>query len=467
VSDDPIEPRQRGVASARQRAVPSGRVSRFGQFGRLAAGVAGGMLAEGARRLAAGERPRMSDMLLTPGNVGKLADRLSHLRGAAMKLGQMISMDAGDFLPAELTQVLARLRDNAHHMPPQQLQQVLAAQWGKEWRTRFRQFEPRPIAAASIGQVHRATTHDGRLLAIKVQYPGVRESIDADVDNVAGLLRISGLLPREFDVAPLLAEAKRQLAEETDYGREGEQMTLFGQLLADDPNVIVPLLDKEFTTRSVLAMSFVEGQPIESLQGAPQASRDAVMTTLIGLVLRELFEFGVMQTDPNFANYRFQPETGRLVLLDFGAARAVAGETALGYRRLLQAGLDADRAGLRDAAVAAGFLGRGAVDRHGARVDEMIDVILGELHRPGPFDFGDRRFVDALRGHGTAIAADKAAWHVPPADILFVQRKISGTALLAARLEARVDVRALARDALAKEPCLTPVAAAAGRSARR
>jgi len=407
------------------------------------------MLAEGARRLAAGERPRLGDMLLTPGNVAKLADRLSHLRGAAMKLGQMISMDAGDFLPAELTQVLARLRDNAHHMPPQQLQQVLAAQWGKDWRTRFRRFEPRPIAAASIGQVHRALTHDGRTLAIKVQYPGVRQSIDADIDNVATLLRVSGLLPRELDIAPLLAEAKRQLAEEADYAREGEQMTLFGRLLADDPAFVVQLLDEEFTTSNVLAMSFVEGQPIEWLQTAPQAERDSVTTLLIGLVLRELFEFGVMQTDPNFANYRYQPDTGRLVLLDFGAVRAVASKTVQGYRRLAQAALDSDREGVREAAIAAGFLGRGAVEGHGERVNDMIGIILGELHRPGPFDFGDRRFVEALRGHGTTIAADKAAWHVPPVDILFVQRKISGTALLAARLEVRVDVRELARDALA------------------
>ena len=435
----------------RPRAVPSGRVSRFGQFGRLAAGVGGGMLAEGARRLAAGERPRMSDMLLTPGNIGRLADRLSHLRGAAMKLGQMISMDAGDFLPPELTQIMARLRDNAHHMPSQQLQQVLAAQWGKDWRTRFRRFEPRPIAAASIGQVHRAITHDGRTLAIKVQYPGIRESIAADVDNVAALLRVSGLLPRELDIAPLLSEAKRQLAEEADYEREGMQMTRFSNLLADDPKLVVPKLDSEFTTDSVLAMSFVDGEPIESLVTAPQALRDSVMTTLIHLVLRELFEFGVMQTDPNFANYRFQRATGKLILLDFGAARDVGHATVLAYRRLLEAALDKDRAGVREAAVAAGFIGSGAVALHGERVDRMIDIILGEMHRPGPFDFGDRQFVGGLRDHAMEIAADKVAWHVPPVDILFVQRKISGTALLAARLEARVDVRALARQALSVE----------------
>ena len=436
----------------RQRAVPSGRLSRFGHFGRIAAGVAGGMVTEGARRLANGERPRMSDMLLTPGNVAKVADRLSHLRGAAMKLGQMISMDSGDILPAELTKVMERLRDNAHHMPPQQLQQVLAAEWGKDWRTRFKRFEPRPIAAASIGQVHRAVTHDGRELAIKVQYPGVRASIDSDIDNVALLLRMSGLLPGELDLAPLLGEAKRQLAEEADYLREGEQMALFGALLADDPGVVVPVLDREFTTAQVLAMSFVEGRPIESLADASQDVRDSTMAKLISLVLRELFEFGVMQTDPNFANYRIQPETGRLVLLDFGAARPVPADTQASYRALLEAGLAQDRDAVRSAAAAAGFIGPTVAEREGERLDGMIDIILGELHRPGPFDFGDRRFVGALKDQGMAIAADKANWHVPSVDILFAQRKISGTALLAARLKARVDVRDLAASALGGRP---------------
>jgi len=427
----------------RGRAVPSGRLSRLGRFGRLAGGVAGGMLAEGARRVASGERPRVSDMLLTPANAARVADQLSHLRGAAMKLGQMISMDAGDILPAELTQILAKLRDNAHHMPPQQLDKVLVAEWGRDWRRRFRLFQAHPIAAASIGQVHRAELPDGRVLAIKVQYPGVASSIDADVDNVATLLRVSGLLPKELNIVSLLAEAKRQLHEEADYCRELGMLERYGQLIGDHPAYIVPAVVPEFSTTKVLAMEFVPGERIEALEGRPQEERDRAAHALVALVLRELFAWGVMQTDPNFANYRWQAETGRLVLLDFGATRAVKPETQLGYHQLLMAGLSGNRDAVREAAIGAGFLGAMAAERHRGVVDRMIDVIVGELNQPSAFDFADRAFIAVLREEAMVMAEDRSTWHLPPIDTLFVQRKVSGTALLCARLRAKVDVRAM------------------------
>ncbi|PVE59890.1 ubiquinol-cytochrome C reductase [Arthrobacter sp. TPD3018] len=435
---------------ARHRAVPTGRLARLGGFGRLAGGVAGGMLAEGARRLAQGERPRMGDLVLTPANAARVADRLSHLRGAAMKLGQMISMDAGDVLPPELSAILARLRNQGYRMPPQQLDQVLAREWGRDWRRRFRHFEAAPVAAASIGQVHRATLPDGRRLAIKVQYPGVAESIDSDVDNVATLLRVSGLLPRGLDIAPLLIEAKRQLAEEADYTREGEQMRAYAARLDGDVRYVVPTLEPELTTRNVLAMSFVEGQAIETLEGASQEARDAAMTALVTLVLRELFEFGVMQTDPNFANYRWQADTGALVLLDFGATRAVPAETADAYRRLIEAGLARDRDMIREVAVETGFIGGEAARAHRGAVDRIIAAIDAALNRPGAFDFGDRAFVPVVREEAKAMIADRDTWHVPHVETLFVQRKVSGTALLAARLKARVDVRGLAAAAIGR-----------------
>ena len=435
---------------ARHRAVPTGRLARLGGFGRLAGGVAGGMLAEGARRLAQGERPRMGDLVLIPANAARVADRLSHLRGAAMKLGQMISMDAGDVLPPELSAILARLRNQGYRMPPQQLDQVLAREWGRDWRRRFRHFEAAPVAAASIGQVHRATLPDGRRLAIKVQYPGVAESIDSDVDNVATLLRVSGLLPRGLDIAPLLAEAKRQLAEEADYTREGEQMRAYAARLAGDARYVVPTLEPDLTTRNVLAMSFVDGQAIETLEGASQEARDAAMTALVTLVLRELFEFGVMQTDPNFANYRWQADSGALVLLDFGATRAVPAETADAYRRLIEAGLARDRDMIREVAVETGFIGVDAARAHRGAVDRIIAAIDAALNRPGAFDFGDRAFVPVVREEAKAMIADRDTWHVPHVETLFVQRKVSGTALLAARLKARVDVRGLAAAAIGR-----------------
>ncbi len=429
------------MSDDRYRKVPSGRLSRLSSFGQLAGGIAGGMLTEGARRLATGERPRMSDLLLTPANARRVTDQLSKLRGAAMKLGQMISMDAGDVLPEELTAILARLRDSAHFMPPAQLNKVLITEWGADWRRKFKLFEATPIAAASIGQVHRATLVDGTVLAVKVQYPGVADSIDADVDNVASLLRMSNLLPHTLDIAPLLAEAKKQLREEADYIREADQMRRYGKFLADDQAFILPTPFEPLSGPRVLAMDFIQGVSIEKLEDQSQQVRDQAMTALLDLVLRELFVFGHMQTDPNFANYRWQAEGRKIVLLDFGAARAVPASTVSAYRRLMQAGLDANNAALRDTLIEAGFVSPVTLERHLPALDGMIDILMNHLGKPGRFDFADRSFVEEVRSHAETIVADRAAWHIPPADTLFVQRKVSGMALLAIKMRAKMPLR--------------------------
>lgn len=434
----------------RSRRVPQARVARLAAFGQIAGGVAAGVLGEGARRLARGERPQLSDLLLTPANALRVTEQLSRLRGAAMKLGQMLSLDAGDVLPSELTQILGRLRDAAHVMPSAQLNRVLAAQWGSDWRSRFAQFEPTPIAAASIGQVHRAVLPSGRVLAVKVQYPGVAASIDADIDNVATLLRLSGLLPQGLNVAPLLAEAKRQLHEEADYLREADQMRRYRALLAGDDRFVVPAPDDDLLRPGILPMDYIAGAPIESLTDARQPTRDVVMGALLELVLRELFEFGFMQTDPNFANYRWQAESGRIVLLDFGAARPVPDVTVEAYRGLLGAGLSENREGLRAALVGIGFVSPALHDRHGATLDALIDILLRHVGAsrtaPGLFDFADRGFVAALRDTSAPIVADRSSWHIPPADTLFVQRKISGTALLCVRMRARLPLIRMVAD---------------------
>lgn len=436
------------MSGSRYRKVPSARLSRLAAFGQLAGGVAGGVLAEGARKLARGEAPKLSDLLLTPGNAMRVADQLSRLRGAAMKLGQMISLDAGDVLPRELSEILSRLRDSAHYMPPAQLERVLSAEWGAGWRSKFRHFGAQPIAAASIGQVHKAVLPDGRVLAIKVQYPGIAASIDADVDNVATLLRVSGLLPQGLDINLQLSEAKRQLHEESDYLREAEMMQRYGTMLAGEDAFLVPQAYAPLSGRNVLAMDFIEARPVESLLTAPLEVRNKAMGALLGLTLRELFAFGFMQTDPNFANFRWQAETGKLVLLDFGAAREVPVATSEAYRRMMLAGLAEDRDALRVALTEVGFVSDQQLARHGAAFDRMLDILIGHLGKPGLFDFSDRSFVERVRAEAEKVAADRASWHVPPVDTLFVQRKVSGTALLAIRMKAQLPLREMVAEAI-------------------
>ncbi|ARE40093.1 Ubiquinone biosynthesis monooxygenase UbiB [Rhodovulum sp. P5] len=430
-------------SESRALAVPSGRLSRLARFGALTSNIAGNVALHGARQVAQGKRPQARDLLLTPANARKVADQLAHMRGAAMKVGQLISMDAGDMLPPELSDIMARLRADAHYMPGGQLKKVLIDNWGADWQKRFDKFQVRPIAAASIGQVHRAHTKDGRDLAIKVQYPGVRRSIDSDVNNVAGLMRISGVMPKELDIAPMLAEAKRQLHEEADYEREGRYLRRFSELLADAPDFVVPQLHQDLTTENVLAMDYVAGVGIETLIDAPQEERDRVMTLLISLLFRELFEFRLMQTDPNFANYRYDPETRKVILLDFGASREFPAAMTEQFRRLMRAGLDGDRAGVRQAILDIGFFAEDTAAHHKDTMLNMFEMSLEPIKRPGAFDFADNDVAMRMRDAGMELGKDRDFWHIPPMDTLFMQRKFGGIYLLASRMKARVDLRGI------------------------
>lgn len=423
--------------------VPSGRLSRFGSLAGLAGKVAGGMLAEGARRMASGEKSSRLDLLLTPGNIKRLTDKLAHMRGAAMKLGQLLSMDAGDLLPPELSEMLARLRDNANPMPPKQLTSVLRAELGNDWLQHFSDFEFKPIAAASIGQVHRARHDKGQPLAIKVQYPGVKQSIDSDVDNVASLLRISGLLPAGMDYQPLLAEAKAQLQREADYQQEADYMMRFHAYLRDFPQYLVPTADTELSTANLLVMQYVEGVPIESLQQQPQALRDRVVMHLFALFFKELFEFQLVQTDPNFANYRYNLSTEQLVLLDFGACRDYSAEFSSAYRLLFSAALSQHEAGVEQAMRQIGFFSQDIETAQRERILQLVKLACEPLQHDQPYDFGSSDLAQRIREAGTALSMQHNYWHTPPADAIFLHRKIGGLYLLAARLQTRVNVRSL------------------------
>jgi predicted unusual protein kinase regulating ubiquinone biosynthesis (AarF/ABC1/UbiB family) len=424
-------------------AVPTGRLNRMARLGGLGTALAGSVAVGGVRAMASGRRPRIDELLLTPANAARVADQLARMRGAAMKVGQLLSMEARDILPDELALILERLRKDARFMPPAQLKTVLAANWGRDFMRRFTRFDVRPVAAASIGQVHRAKTRDGRDLAIKVQYPGIRASIDSDIRNLGMILKGARLLPDSGDIDRLLSEARAQLHEEANYAREADAQERFANALVGEAAFLVPRVYRDFCTSDILATDFIASEPIEALADKDPVLRDRVANRLLALVLHELLILGDMQTDPNFANYRYQPETDRIVLLDFGATRRFAPELVSACHRLLQAGVAGDGPRALGIMAEIGLIAPALPERDRALLLALFDMAAEPLRAGGLFDPARSDLLARLRAAGLRLAGEQEAVHVPPADTLLLQRKVLGSYLLAERLKARIDMGAL------------------------
>ncbi len=425
------------------RSIPTSRAGRLARMARMATGVAGGMLAEGTRQLRAGKRPNARDMLLTPGNARRVAEQLATMRGAAMKVGQILSMDTGELLPKELTKILARLRDDARHMPPAQLQQVMRNAYGPDWETLFYGFDMQPLAAASIGQVHRAVSPDGREIVLKVQYPGIADSIDSDVDNISTLLRLTGLLPAGLDIQPLLDDAKRQLHEEADYLKEAEFLQAFGAVLRKDKRFVLPEVLPELTHRNVLAMTYVSGGPIDTIIDLPQAERDRVMSVLFELMLLEMFELRLVQTDPNFANYQYRRKTKEIVLLDFGATRRFKAGFVNNYKKLARAAIAGDKDKVVAAAERLGYSMGEPGSAYRALVLQFLMVAMEPLCTDVAYDFARSDMARNMAKLAEDIGSYRDFWQAPPMDAVYFHRKVGGMFMLASRLKARVNVHQL------------------------
>lgn len=433
---------------SRSTAVPKHRGTRLWRLGRLAGGMAGGMLSEGMRQWSSGKRPSGRELFLTPGNAQRMADQLSQMRGAAMKMGQLLSMEAGEILPKEFVEVLDRLREDAHYMPHRQLIRVLDEAWGEGWERRFAHFPFTPMAAASIGQVHKARLKEGPEVAVKVQYPGVRESIASDVDNVARLIRFFGVFPPDMDLSPLMEEAKQQLYAEADYRQEAEWIRTYAARLGEQDTFVLPQVVEDLTTEHVLTMTYVPGAPIESLLDAPQWLRNEIAAQFIELTFREIFAWGLVQTDPNFANYRYDRETGRIGLLDFGATRAFGEDIQRHLAAFCRAAIDQDGAAMVAAAVAAGYFAPEEAERYHRDFAELALIAAEPLHG-GSYDFGQTRINSRIRDRLLEMDFDRRFLKLPTPELMFIQRKLGGLFMLAVRLRAEVDVGAIVQRYLA------------------
>ena len=426
-----------------EKRLPKSKLSRLAHLGAMASGVVGNMLVEGGKQWVQGKRPSMQDLLLTPSNASRFADHLANMRGAAMKVGQLLSMDAGELIPEELSIILSRLRSQGKSMPLSQLMKQLEKNWGRDWQSHFSHFNWQPIAAASIGQVHEATTREGQHLAIKIQYPGISTSIDSDVDNLASLLNLSKLIPKSVNLAPLLEEAKRQLHLEADYRHEAQCLERYQACLGDDGRFLIPKIHSTWSTQSILAMDFVQAKPIESCVHESQDLRDSIMNALFELLFREIFQFKLVQTDPNFANYQYQTETGKIVLLDFGATRSYDDRISEGYYRLIHGAIAHNKAEIEAAAHQIGFFSEQIEPQQKMAVLALFEQACEPMRFSQAYDFGTSDLAAKIKDKGMALSMELNYWHTPPADALFFHRKLGGLYLLAAKLKARVNVRAI------------------------
>jgi predicted unusual protein kinase regulating ubiquinone biosynthesis (AarF/ABC1/UbiB family) len=428
----------------KRSAVPASRMGRMLRFGMLSGELAMSTALGAARQLSKGKRPDLATAVLTPGNADLLARRLATLRGPAMKVGQILSLQADDVIPEEFRNALAMLRSQGYSMPDSQLRRVLGREYGKGWQARFDHFDFEPVAAASIGQLHRVRKHGGRELALKIQYPGVARSVDSDVENLATLLRRLDFLPTKFDVPALAAEAKRQLRLETDYEAEARHLERYRKFVAGMPGVVVPRVDRSLTTRHILAMDWIEGEPLESLasEAVPQPRRNAVARTLQELMFRELFEFRFVQTDPNIANYLYLPGTQQLALLDLGSVGEYTAEFVDGYRRACRGVVEDDAAVLRDAIFDLGYAHPDDPEPMQRNAIEIIELVCEPFAHRGTYDFAASGLISRARNLGMKAAFGHGL-RSPPPETMFLHRKLVGTFMICAKLHAHVNVHAL------------------------
>lgn len=408
----------------------------------------GGAISESLRRVGGGGGE--GSFMLSAGNMDRLVTKLSRMRGAALKLGQMISFQDSKMLPAAIQEVLQRVQDRADYMPASQRNKVLTANLGPEWRELFLSFDEKPLAAASIGQVHSAILKsNGAKVAVKVQYPGVADSIDSDLNNLAVLLTASKLLPKGLFLDKTIANARTELAWECDYIREAECGRRFEELLADEEDVfVVPKVYPEASGKHVITMEFMDGIGVTRVQSFTQEQKDWIGTQILRLCLREITEFRFMQTDPNWTNFLYNAKTNKLELLDFGASREYPEEFITKYTNLLAAASRSDRDSVRSLSIELGYLtgheSKTMLDAHIASVLTLAEPFLESS--PEIYDFKDQTITDRVKELIPVMIRERLA--PPPEETYSLHRKLSGAFLLCARLGSRVRCRELFANAM-------------------
>ena len=296
----------------------------------------GGYVADRARRIFAdAERRAELDEASQLRTAEAVAETLGNLKGALMKLGQMASyLDQG--MPEPVREALAQLQQDAPPMAPELAAQVIREELGAGPEEIFAEWDPVPIAAASIGQVHRAMTTDGRAVAVKVQYPGVDKAIVGDLDNAGLLFSAMTLMFPGLDPKPLVAELRERITEELDYRLEADNQRLFADYYRDHPFIRIPEVVPELSARRVLTTDLVVGARFDEITTRSAEERDRYGEIIYRFVFGSLYRLGAFNGDPHPGNYLFGDD-GSVTFLDFGLVKRFTDEELEPFERMIVA----------------------------------------------------------------------------------------------------------------------------------
>lgn len=388
--------------------VPATRVGRAFGFASLGAGLAFGTAAELTSRLLGGGTDSLGSAAASDANADRLAATLCRMRGAALKLGQMLSIQDETLLPPALARALEQVRQGADAMPNYQLEKQLETQLGPNWRDSLLEFDELPFAAASIGQVHRAKTNDGSDVVMKVQYPGVANSIESDLRNLQMLINLTGLAPPGLFIEEVMRVGRNELKVECDYLREMDNQLKFKQLVEQDPQLhgerfVVPGVYKDLTTQQVLTSDYVRGGTIDKVSHLDQEERNRIAYNIMYLTMQELFVWRFMQTDPNWGNFLYDMGNHTTYLIDFGAAREFSKSFVDGYLRIVCANANRDEETLMEQSHKMKFL-TGEENDIMLEAHKMSGFTVGEpFWSDEPFDFRGSSISSRLSQHSSAF----------------------------------------------------------------